>query len=135
MTIAHKTLIVLLDERRNAKPVEIDMAGLHTSVARRAGRLPAIYCLWAADFRCLYVGQTTVHPLARIPGHRSKTWWPEVVRANYVTCPRNLLDPLEQQLAWDFRALHNYPTTGWDWINRGPRPKQAWKRHPMRQRR
>jgi hypothetical protein len=47
--------------------------------------IPAVYRLWDANGVCLYVGQTTqIRPELRIISHRSKPWWPEVARADYV---------------------------------------------------
>lgn len=58
-----------------------------------------VYRLWADDDSCLYVGQHTgFHPACRIRSHRSRVWWDEVCRADYVEVTGNLGQAEQEQI-------------------------------------
>jgi hypothetical protein len=84
--------------------------------------ITSIYRLWDVNGACLYVGQTTVHPLVRILGHRIQPWWADVARADYIPFPADrpyraeFLDLFEQQQIWDLKPLHNHPRTAKNWL-------------------
>ena len=88
-----------LDWLARQVPVEVSIDGLFY----------AVYRLWDAKDECLYVGQSRqAHPLMRIAGHKNKSWWPEVARADYIEVPElDLLDEFEAQQIRYFRPKHN----------------------------
>jgi excinuclease UvrABC nuclease subunit len=73
------------------------------------GHAPAIYRLWAADGTCLYVGQTRQwHPAARISEHRTKAWWAEVARVDYILVgQRSDLNCAEREQIRALNPRHN----------------------------
>jgi hypothetical protein len=72
-----------------------------------------IYRCWDAEDNCLYVGQHTgIHPAVRIQSHRSKRWWPEVSRIDYVEVSEGE-DLAEAEIAQiqQFNPRHNKQRT------------------------
>jgi hypothetical protein len=74
-----------------------------------------VYRLWDDRDKCLYVGQTKqAHPLLRVMQHKSKSWWPDVIRVDYVeVCDLSLLDETEIRQIRDLNPVHNVRRLGY----------------------
>lgn len=78
------------------------------------GTVYAVYRLWNAAGNCLYVGKSAqVHPILRVISHRSKAWWGEVARADFITVAPESLDRAELDQIAIWVPKYNKVRRGW----------------------